>query len=539
MRKARTVNSWIRAWGLALYLIGIFHLFSAQAQQETLTNRANQGDATQDHHKHHHYKLIDLTFGGPASGFSNGFDGILNSRGTAVGFSETPILDPPNSNPFPCGPGQHIYHAFEWRNGVLADLGTLPGGNCSSAQWINTRDEIVGNSEIGEIDPLLGFREIRAVLWKDGQIMDLGTFGGTESAANSINNRGQVVGFALNATPDPLSMFDFQIFGSPNGTQTRAFLWQNGQMQDLGTLGGPDAMAFLVNERSQITGQSYTNSTPNPVTGIPTLDPFLWQDGTMQDLGSLGGTLGNPTAFNNRGQVVGVSNLAGDLTSHPFLWTKSRGMQDLGTLGGDTGVTNWINDAGVVAGKADLPGPRPQNHDAVLWQNNAIVDLGALPGDSCANAYYVNARGQVVGASESRALCLIPVGEHAFLWENGGSMVDLNTLIPSGSSLQLTYAVAVNDRGEIAGFGVPAGCAPQDVDLCGHAYVLIPCDENHPGAEDCDNSMVEASIVSKSGTTRDLPGSTQRPRQSRRTSRYQMHGLHSPSRSFVEVAPEG
>jgi probable HAF family extracellular repeat protein len=109
----------------------------------------------------------------------------------------------------------------------------------------------------------------------------------------------------------------------------------------------------------------------------------------MRDLGSLGGTFGLPRAFNNRGQVigVGVSNLAGDMHFHPFLWTKSGGMQDLGTLGGDTGDTNWINDKGDIAGKADLPGPKPQNHNAVLWRNGLITDLGKLPGDSCANAY--------------------------------------------------------------------------------------------------------------------------------------------------------
>jgi hypothetical protein len=53
-------------------------------------------------------------------------------------------------------------------------------------------------------------------------------------------------------------------------------------------------------------------------------------------------------------------------------------------------------------------------------------------------------------------------------------MIDLNTVIPPGASLELTFAVAINDRGEIAGFGVPAGCAPQDVDSCGHAFVLLP-----------------------------------------------------------------
>jgi probable HAF family extracellular repeat protein len=533
LRAARTVNSWSLAWGLTFLAIGSFHIFPVQAQQDMPTDRAEHGDDPQGHHhKHHHYKLVDIgTFGGSASYFANGFDGILNNHGMAAGGADTSTPDP-----FPTGCFNHdcfVSHAFQWQNSFLTDLGTLVAGWSSTANWISSNGMIAGISENGVIDPLIGFPELRGVLWQNGRIIDLGTLeGGNESFAAAINNRGQAVGSAANTIPDPFSLFGW-------GAQTRAFLWENGVMQDLGTLGGPDALAVLVNERSQITGQSYTNSTPNPVTGIPTLDPFLWQDGTMLDLGTLGGTASFTTALNNRGQVVGVSNLAGDLTSHPFLWTTSQGMKDLGTLGGDTGFTNWINDAGEIAGKADVPGPAPQNHDAVLWQNGVIIDLGALPGDSCANAYYVNARGQVVGTSESRDLCLIPTGEHAFLRENGGPMVDLNSLIPVGSSLQLTFAVAINDRGEIAGFGVPVGCAPQDVDSCGHAYVLIPCDENHPGAEDCDYSIVAASIVSKSGATRDLPGSTQRPPQSRRTSRYQMHGLQSPSRQFGEVAPEG
>jgi probable HAF family extracellular repeat protein len=120
----------------------------------------------------------------------------------------------------------------------------------------------------------------------------------------------------------------------------------------------------------------------------------------------------------------------------------------------------------------------------------------------------VNSRGQVVGTSESRDLCLIPTGEHAFLWEHGGPMVDLNTLIPAGSSLQLTFAVAINDRGEIAGFGVQSGCAPKDVEICGHAYVLIPCDRDGNDEGNCDNNTERLGALQPTLALREAPSRT-------------------------------
>jgi probable HAF family extracellular repeat protein len=450
------------------------------------------------------YVLVDLgTFGGPASYFSNGFDGILNSQGTAVGWADTAVPDPYPA--FCFNPDCFVSHAFQSHNGAVTDLGTLPGGSSSQAFWISGNGLITGNAQNGQIDPLIaGFPEVRAVLWQKGGITDLGTLeGGYESLTSAVNDRGQVVGFATNTVSDPFSYF--------GPTQARAFLWQQGVMQDLGTLGGPDANAVRVNAGGQIAGVSYTNATPNPSNGagcapnVPTQDPFLWDHGTMIDLGSLGGTCGTTAALNDRGEVVGQSNLAGNQSFHPYLWTPHGGLQDLGTLGGNTGETNWINDAGAIAGKADLPGALPQNHDAVLWQNGgrARIDLGTLPGDACSNAYYVNDRDQVVGTSEDQALCLIPTGEHAFLWQHGGPMIDLNTLIRPGSGLRLTFAFAINDHGEIAGVGVPTGCAPQDVDSCGHAYVLLPRDEAA--------SEGIAANASAPGTTAPATGTRARP----------------------------
>jgi probable HAF family extracellular repeat protein len=438
--------------------------------------------------QHTRYKLVIInTFGGPESYINPpsvlGSPNQINNRGTAVGSSGTSIPTTPVSSGFVCGGLDGIVplvnHAFKWQNGMLTDLGSLGGpDDCSVGTGINARGEVLGNSENGIVDPVLGVNEVRAVVWKGGAITDVGTFGGNESTVGAIDNQGEVVGEALNTVPDPFSFIDFLLAGNPNGTQTRAFRWEHDSLQDLGTLGGDDAFAVLINDQGQIAGISYTNRTPNSTTGIPTVDPFFW-NGAMVDVGSLGGTFGFTNAMNNRGQVVGDSDLAGDLTVHPFLWDRGV-LTDLGTLGGDNGHALWINNAGEVVGEADLPGS--QRHHAFLWKNGVMTDLGTLGSNSHAEA--INSKGQVVGRSRLGDPTNFRL-QRAFLWENGGPMIDLNTLIPANSTLELQEAIDINERGEIAGLGVPSGC--DFLETCGLAFLLIPCGE---GTQRCgDNAQ--------------------------------------------------
>jgi len=435
-------------------------------------------------HKHHHYQLIDLgTFGGPSSWLATtnqvtspgGINQVLNNQGTVVGWGDTSTPDPfaPNCFNFDC----FLPFAFQWQKGVLTDLGVLPGGDASEAVWISDNGLITGSATNGVVDPLVPvIQEERAVLWKDGKAIDLGTLGGYESGATSVNDRGQVVGFATNTIPDPLSFL---------GTQIRAFLWQDG-MRDLGTLGsGNDAFAEFVNERGQVAGWSFINATINPTTGLPTFEPFLWEHGTMQDLGTLGGTMGFPYALNNRGQVVGTSDVTGDpgcpfsCETHPFLWDRGV-LNDLGTFGGNFGFAMGINDVGEVVGAAS--NENDQLVLAFLWKDGVMANLGTLDGDDCSWAFHINSRGQIVGNSFSCA----GGPNHGFLWENG-FMTDLNALLPPGSSLTPWGDGAfINNRGEIAGVRVlPDGNL--------HAFLLVPCDDHHPGTEGCDFSEVEES----------------------------------------------
>src|SRR5215471_5308092 len=180
--------------------------------------------AAQAHH--HHYKLIDMgAFGGPNSSSPS-----LNTSGVTAGWSATAVPKVSSSNRLVCGGvdgiGSVVTVAFQWKDGLLTNLGALPGrGNCSEPFSVSSQGEIVGTSENGKIDPLTGVKATRAVMWTNGKIMDVGSLGGNQNLAFSINSRGQVVGWSLNKVPDPWSMIDSLFFDTANGTQTRAFLW--------------------------------------------------------------------------------------------------------------------------------------------------------------------------------------------------------------------------------------------------------------------------------------------------------------------------
>jgi probable HAF family extracellular repeat protein len=165
----------------------------------------------------------------------------------------------------------------------------------------------------------------------------------------------------------------------------------------------------------------------------------------MIDLGSLGGTCSYPFRLNNRGQVTGNSWLAGNQVVHGFLWDRGV-LTDLGTLGGSNSQALDLSDSGLVVGTSDLA---DGTHHAFVWKNGVIADVGVAPGDFCTNGRAINSRGQAIGTSTD---CMGNV-EHMFLWENG-SIHDLTAMILPGSDLDVVEAWDINDRGEIAAVGM-------------------------------------------------------------------------------------
>jgi probable HAF family extracellular repeat protein len=237
-----------------------------------------------------------------------------------------------------------------------------------------------------------------------------------------------------------------------------------------------------------VLGASFVDDNINASTGIPTVDPFLWNDGKMTDLGTLGGTIGFANCSNSRGEIIGQSNLTGDILTHAFLWRKGK-IHDLGTLGGPLSEAWWINESGMIVGSADLS--QPGIHDAVIWKDGKVKDLGTVDGDPCSRAYGLNSHGQVVGGSTSCKAFL-----HAALWEGDGPMVDLNTLIAPGSGWQLTNAFNINEHGVILAKAAPVGFTPDDDADLGHLVLLFPCESDD---EVCAGTADPAPVIPLNG----------------------------------------
>jgi len=304
-------------------------------------------------------------------------------------------------------------------------------------------------------------------------VVDLGTLGGQYSYAIAINAAGQIVG---NSDAGP-------------NVGEHAFLYSNGVMKDLGTLGGiseawaidssgvvvgdsavspsGDIHAFFTrgSNMSDITaadsrGYARGINSHGEIVGEGALNtglydkPFFYSNATLTYFEPLGQTYGAANAINDAGQIVGYTGIAGG--ERAFLYQNGVST-DLGTLGGTWArtVAYAINQAGAVVGWA----MNEQFQHAFLYENGQMQDLGALPPDghntNYSEAFAINDRGVIVGDSNL----------HAVRWVNG-TISDLNQMIPPDFAIYLTEATGINDSGEIICNGFVNGHA--------HAFLLVP-----------------------------------------------------------------
>jgi probable HAF family extracellular repeat protein len=328
---------------------------------------------------------------------------------------------------------QPPYSAQQHVRYIFMDLGTL-GGTFSEADGINNRGEMAGYST------LPGDQVAHAALWRNGAIIDLGTLGAPNSvaaeAAPQPNDRGEVAVTSDTLTLDPNAQnfcVVFTFFADPYAC--RPFLWRRGIKVELRTLGGNNAVAWQLNNRGQVTGIA-ENATPDPscTAAEPEGKPVIWEGDKIQELPTIADDLDGATfAVNDNGQAVGFSGncISGvPFTSlHAVLWQR-HGQRwtatDLGTLGGKIlNLAFGINNRGQVVGQSDLPGDTA--YHAFLWQDGAMTDLGTLPGDVVSWAETINSSEEAVGTSFDAN-----GNPHPFIWQDG-TMTDLNTLLtPAG-----------------------------------------------------------------------------------------------------------
>lgn len=270
---------------------------------------------------------------------------------------------------------------------------------------------------------------VHAAIYSDGQLTDLGTLGGDHSQAVAINSSGDAVGHSTLA----------------NGL-THATLWSNGQVIDLGTLpGGATSYATGINDAGQITGWS---DTLEPGTSFPRPDhAFIYANGQMTDLGNISATgqFGNYSvgnAINASGEVTGWS-VTDEFETHAFLYSGGQ-MMDLGTLGGSESRGRALNNLGEVVGWSYTPNDAAAH--AFLMSGGPMMDLGTVSGSNNSYAVGINDAGEVVGNSTATA------GSGPFLSLAGGVPVNLNGYIDT--FLQVLYsAKGINHDGQILAQG--------------------------------------------------------------------------------------
>ncbi len=377
----------------------------------------------------------------------------------------------------------------------LIDLGVIDGTQSSYANSINDLGQIVGTCYIGTIgqatffDPsghgnnqslstskslalsinnaskVAGqYGDSAAILDTSGnnQHIVLGTLGGSRSRAFSMNDSGQIVGWAYNAA-----------------NKKRAVLFDttgNGANLDLGTLGGPSSDARAINNNGVIVGHASstegTRATIFDLTGT----------GNNIDLGTVGGKNSYAYGLNNSGQIVGSANSAGstDLLATLFDASGMGNNINLGSLGGGYSQAIAINDLGQIVGAAyTAEGQELATlFDITGAGNNIVLNELIVPNPNwiLTSASAINNHGQIVGT-------MTPVSsgfQHAYLLNPVKELVGLEIVGPNevAEDFEAQYtAIAHYDNNSTADVTDLAEWSVEPNDVAGIAAGLLTTEE--------------------------------------------------------------
>jgi probable HAF family extracellular repeat protein len=275
----------------------------------------------------------------------------INNRGEVAGWMYAP-------EPLP------MHHAFIWSNGVLRDLGVPDGQYSSDAAGMSNNGYVVGNTGNGwpmvwhngdwTVVPIHGaFNDVNesgtavgglffpgypdnhAASFKDGVATDLGTMGGNGwSVAWAVNNSGTIVGNFSLPTPPFSGLYKF-----------RGFVYENGAVRVIETLGGTSSYAYDINNSGTVVGASDTASGRLVAT--------VYQNGVLRPLTEIPGNSA-ARAVNERGDVVGSSDNGGWLYSNGVL-TMLAQIPEVRAAGYTSISPTGINDRGWISGTGYKP----------------------------------------------------------------------------------------------------------------------------------------------------------------------------------------
>jgi probable HAF family extracellular repeat protein len=264
-------------------------------------------------------------------------------------------------------------------------------------------------------------------------IRDLGTLGRGDffkyqgfSLASAINDQGQIVGWSWR-TEDELW-----------GGSGHAFLWEDGTMRDLGAFRGlPNSRARDINNEGQIVGESFTFPALRDEWSFDRKRSraVLWEDGQMR---TLPGSRARALGINDKGEIVGW--VGGNEAERAALWQAGR-LRVFGNPGSSEAVD--LNERTQVVGMYgdwSFGDGAFWGSSGFLWENGTVHDLGSLARGVnvgwSSGVTAINDSGQIVGGRN----------DYATVWEGG-----VPRRLPSPSRAVASYASDINERGQIVG----------------------------------------------------------------------------------------